>query len=262
MAKSNKRVKKLKRKTNTKRISYKNKSRKLIRKKMRKSVNKKRTKVGGASKQKPIERLLKNQRIHRLMTDNVNTVQFSKLEDKPDMIEKLIIDAAKILNNHGRIILSIVWPNGSYPDGPDGLPHQAHTFAISIDTDNDTLIVFDNHSDEFYHSKEDETKNYKIIISNIKNKFNIKNTLFFQDIDWCKKTKRKIENVPIYKEQFKFEHTVGEGTGEGVCQAHASALEKLGLIRVFSEYTPEEKKRYLIDEAGDPYGSNGKEEKE
>tara|TARA_B100000927_G_scaffold126983_1_gene102405 strand:- start:1751 stop:2524 length:774 start_codon:yes stop_codon:yes gene_type:complete len=257
MVKSNKRIKKLKRNTKAKRISYKKKSRKLIRKKMRKSVNKKRTKVGGASKQKPIERLLKNQRIHRVTTDNagLGSMTFRKIADTDEAIYKIISEAIKHLESSKRVIISIVWPNESFESGG----HQGHTFAISIDTDNDTLIVFDNHSDEFYHSKGDETKNYKIIISNIKNKFNIKNTLFFRDIGWCTKTKRKIENIPIYKAQLNFEHTVGKEIGEGVCHAHASALEKLGLIRVFSEYTEEEKERYLIDENGDAYVSDGKE---
>lgn len=256
MAKSNKRVKKLKRKKNTKRISYKNKSRKLIRKKMRKSVNKKRRKVGGAQK----IRLSRNERVQRVKTDNTDTVTFDKVADTDEAIEKIIREAKKVLESDNRVLLSIVWPNNSYPNGPNRLPHQGHTFAISIDIPNKTLILFDNDGNYKYLSSKDEARNYIKIINDIKEYFDLGNILFFRDEDWCKKTEKKIKNIPEYEEQVELENTADEGKGEGGCQAHVCALENLKLIQVFSIYTTEEKKKYLIDKKGKAYVTDGKEE--
>lgn len=271
MVKSNKRIKKLKRNTKAKRISYKKKSRKLIRKKMRKSVNKKRTKVGGTRGARGVfnhitvpaktRKQTKGSFIPRITTVNAQTQAFSKVSDSPGAIEDIISTAINKLNTDRRVIISIVWPNNSYPDGDKGSPHQAHTFAISIDMEKSTLILFDNDGNNKYLSSGDEARNYIKIINDIIKKFNIGNILFFQDEDWCGRKNKKIENIETYNEQVRLENQAGEGKGEGGCQAHTAALDTLNLIKVFSEYTPEEKERYLIDEKDKAYVSDGKEEK-
>ena len=232
---------------------------------MRKSVNKKRTKVGGASTYDTVPAKTRSQTqgstIPRISTKNAGKQAFSKVADSPGAIKDIISTAINKLNTDGRVIISIVWPNDSYPDGDKGSPHQAHTFAISIDIPNKTLILFDNDGNNKYLSSGAEAKNYIRIITHIKEYFDLRNILFFQDEDWCGRENKKIENIETYNEQVRLENQAGEGKGQGGCQAHTAALDTLNLIKVFSEYTPEEKERYLIDENGDAYVSDGKEEK-
>ena len=238
-----------------KKTSDKNKSKRLSRKKTRRTIKKKHSYISGSKK----IRLSRHDRVPRLVTEKASTIKFGKHVDSDDDINKLLLEAHNILEKNKRVILSIVWPSYSYPDGPKGAPHQGHTLGISIDTVNSTLIVYDNHQNHLYTSDGDETANYKKIINNIKDHFGIKNLLFFRDLEWCKRSKKGKKNIDNYSEQFKNEHTVGQGTNEGKCQAHACALENLKLIRKLSDYTEEERVKYLVDEDNNAYTSDKKD---
>ena len=154
--------------------------------------------------------------IPRIFTKSVKTLQFAKLEDSDNDINRIINEALEcLLNKTQSVIITIVLPDSFHKNTTNKKTnkiHQAHTFAIS--RSKNTLLVYDIACDYFYNSKKTYTINYTKIINVLKETRNLE---FFQ---------------LTYGKNHNFKSTNSDFDGDNICFMYIKELEKHNAIHL------------------------------
>ena len=118
--------------------------------------------------------------IPRVYTKKSQRANYKKAAPSIKDLEYVTSDAERYLKTDGKVVFSMVWPDGAFKHEEKTHIHQGHTFAMS--RNKDTLVVYDNSHDKKYYNRDENNekiwdpkvvKNYQNVINKLKGNRNL-----------------------------------------------------------------------------------------